>query len=176
MKTKKNKVKTTYDDRSPVTGKFTVLSANDSGDVYKLCTETGYHTWWNAWKTTEENMTVLHELETHLPAYIANNPIVFQERVWYLFSDVSAKAAIFPVPDPDTEETEWTVFPVELIAPNEDGKFEHDPKQGLVTGIRSEVNGELVTRLHRVVFEPLLKTKSFEEAMDYYTELKEHED
>lgn len=122
---KPEKVKTTYDERSPITGNFTVMAetiTNDDlpensdlpkTDIYKICMETGYQTYWNSWK--ENNVQFIKDLESQMPSWLSNYKYVDSyKRIWYPMLAVSYVATLYPFPESDNQ-LGWAVASISPI-------------------------------------------------------------
>lgn len=122
---KPEKVKTTYDERSPITGNFTVMAetiTNDDlpensdlpkTDIYKICMETGYQTYWNSWK--ENNVQFIKDLESQMPSWLSNYKYVDSyKRIWYPMLAVSYVATLYPFPEDDSQ-LGWAVASISPI-------------------------------------------------------------
>jgi len=126
---KPEKVKTTYDERSPITGNFTVMTEQVSNDdlpedsnlpkqdIYKICMETGYQTYWDSWK--EDNTEFIKALESQMPTWLTGYKYVDSyKRVWYPMLAVSYVATLYPFPESDGQ-LGWAVA---TISPVQDEK------------------------------------------------------
>ncbi len=118
---KPEKVKATYDEKSPITGNLTVLvesievpraEGQENGptqiaDTYKICMETGYQTYWNTWK--EDNADLITNIEKQMPEYIVKHKYVdSHKRIWYPMTTISYVASLYPTIDANNQ-LEWTV-------------------------------------------------------------------
>ena len=120
------KVKTSYDERSPLTGNFTVMveqvthddlpaeSNLPKNDIYKICMESGYQTYWNSWK--ENDVEFIQSIESQMPKWLVRYKYVDSyKRVWYPMLAVSYVATLYPFPVSDSQ-LGWavaTVMPVQ---------------------------------------------------------------
>lgn len=89
-----------YDEVSPVTKNLSVLIEQDpiSGDSVKLCMESGYQTYQNAWK--KENEEILRALEAQFPSVVIDSKFVDEEdSTWYLTFLISPNVILFPTED-----------------------------------------------------------------------------
>lgn len=119
------KVKTTYDERSPLTGNFTVMVENvthddlpsesdlPAQDVYKICMETGYQTYWNSWLS--DNDVFIKSLESQMPEWLVRYKYIdSHKRVWYPMLAVSYVATLYPFPENDSQ-LGWSVATVSPV-------------------------------------------------------------
>lgn len=122
---KPKKVKTTYDERSPITGNFTVMVeaiTNDDlpensdlpiRDTYKICMETGYQTYWESWK--EDNTEFINSLESNMPSWLTSYKYVDSyKRIWYPMLAVSYVATLYPFPEGEGQ-LGWAVASIQPI-------------------------------------------------------------
>lgn len=127
---KPQKVKTTYDERSPITGNFTVMvetitnedlpeeSNLPKQDTYKICMETGYQTYWDSWK--EDNTEFITSLESQMPNWIIKFKYVDSyKRIWYPMLAVSYVATLHPYPESETQ-LGWCVSRISPVTDEKD--------------------------------------------------------
>jgi hypothetical protein len=97
---KPEKIKASYDEKSPISGNYTVLveqveGPNGEVELYKVCMETGYQTYWNAWK--ESNTDIITQLEIQMPNFVIDyKKIDSSGRVWYPMIGISHTVALCP--------------------------------------------------------------------------------
>ena len=115
---KPEKVKTTYDEKSPLTGNFSVLvekvETDKPGelDTYKICMDTGYQTYWETWK--DENTELIQNLEKQMPSYIVSHKYVdSHKRVWYPMLTISYFATLYPIVD-ELNQLKWSVATIKM--------------------------------------------------------------
>jgi len=128
---KPEKVKVNYDEKSPITGNFTVLvekievpkEGNEGQpimDTYKICMETGYQTYWDTWK--EENPDLIANIERQMPEYIVKHKYVDSyKRIWYPMTTISYVASLYPTIDANNQ-LEWTVAKIYIAESEEELK------------------------------------------------------
>lgn len=174
---KPEKVKTTYDERSPITGNFTVMVeqvTNDDlpdgiqvpkHDTYKICMETGYQTYWETWR--EDNTEFITSLESQMPSWIVNYKYIDSyKRVWYPMLAVSYVATLHPYPDADGQ-LGWAAS---TISPVGDEK-ELEGNQILKLPIQTEEGPKLAYYKINADSTQYWKFNEFETAFDYYHSL-----
>ena len=115
---KPKKVKSTYDEKSPLTGNFSVLVEKvdtdnpQVTDTYKICMDTGYQTYWDTWK--EENTELIQNLEKQMPTYIvAHKYVDSYKRVWYPMLTISYFATLYPIVD-ELNQLKWSVATIKM--------------------------------------------------------------
>jgi hypothetical protein len=128
---KPEKVKATYDEKSPITGNLTVLVENvevpreegqengpaEIADTYKICMETGYQTYWNTWR--EDYPDLVANIEKQMPEYIVKHKYVDSyKRIWYPMTTISYVASLYPTVDANNQ-LGWCVAKI-YIAENEE--------------------------------------------------------
>jgi hypothetical protein len=171
---KPEKVKTTYDEKSPITGNFTVMtelienedipegSDLPKHDMYKICMETGYQTYWETWK--ESNVEFIKHLEGQMPSWIANYRYVDSyKRIWYPMLAVSYVATLHPFPESDGQ-LGWAVAEMSLITD------EKDLESNSIIKLPIETLEGPKLALYKVDNEnaKTWKFNEFESAFDYY--------
>lgn len=117
---KPEKVKSTYDEKSPLTGNFSVLVEKvdtenpEITDTYKICMDTGYQTYWETWK--DENTELIQNLEKQMPSYIVSHKYVdSHKRVWYPMLTISYFATLYPIVD-ELNQLKWSVAKIRMAA------------------------------------------------------------
>jgi hypothetical protein len=176
-KPKPKKVKTTYDERSPITGNFTVMveevtnedlpkeSNLPQRDIYKICMETGYQTYWDSWK--ESNTEFITSLESQMPSWLVNYKYVDSyKRIWYPMLAVSYVASLYPYPESDGQ-LGWAVA---TISPVQDEK-ELEGNQILKLPLQTEEGVKLAYYKVDSQSAKSWKFNEFESAFDYYHSL-----
>jgi hypothetical protein len=174
---KPQKVKTTYDEKSPITGNFTVMSEVivhddlDEGaiamglpkeDIYKICMETGYQTYWDSWK--ESNTEFIKTLEAQMPAWMpAYKYVDSYKRLWYPMLAVSYVATLHPYPETETQ-LGWAVS---NISPAQD-ESELQTSQIIKMPIQTEEGVKLAYYKVESDTTKYWKFDEFESAFDYY--------
>jgi hypothetical protein len=122
-KEKPEKLKAGYDEKSPITGNYKVLvepvefdnvpEGLPKKDIYKICMETGYQTYWNSWKTSSPE--ILDNLEKQMPEHVANHKFVDGNgHVWYPMMTFTYIAALHPYID-SNNQMGWAVSKVSPI-------------------------------------------------------------
>ena len=165
---KKKSGKTTiasYDERSPITGNFTVLVEQIEDDIYKVCMETGYQTYWNKW--TEDAKETLAVLERQMPDYVvASKHVSDGGHVWYPLMMASPYGLLHTIMTSDNQ-LEWAVSDIEPVRSEEESKQPNLLRLPVQTadGVKIALFKVLVPALSRV---PL---NEFEAALDVYQEL-----
>ena len=137
------KVKTTYDEKSPLTGNFTVMVedvTNDdlppdsnlpARDIYKICMETGYQTYWDSWK--ESNTEFIASLESQMPEWLVKYKYTDSyKRIWYPMLAVSYVATLYPYPEGDGQ-LGWAVAKVSPVQDEKELEGNHILKLPLQT-------------------------------------------
>lgn len=140
---KPKKVKTTYDERSPITGNFTVMvedithddlpeiSDLPKHDIYKICMETGYQTYWESWKA--DNIQFINELEANMPSWLTNYKYIDSyKRVWYPMLAVSYVATLYPFPE-NEGQLGWAVANISPVQNEQELEGNHILKLPLQT-------------------------------------------
>lgn len=169
---KSEKVKSGYDEKSPITGKFSVLvetvefenSAPDApkSDIYKICIETGYQTYWNAWK--QSNSELLDQLESQMPKNIASHKFVDANgHVWYPMMTFSYVAALHPHVDSDNQ-LKWCVSEVTMVTEDSDMET-HE-----IVKLPVETNKGITMGLFKIANTPkqIWELYQFEDALNFY--------
>lgn len=102
-----------YDEMSPISGKRTVFVEWDEGlnDNFKLCMETGYHTYYNTWRTS--NSEFITSLEKSMSNAAKNSKVVVytsdgDKVIWYPFSTFNREAALYPELD-KLNQLKWRI-------------------------------------------------------------------
>jgi len=108
-KKKKKQPKLTYDERSPITGNFTVLvedvEHNGKTDLYKVCMETGYQTYYNTWR--DSNPEIIAVVERQMPDYVVASKFVDKLGVhWYPMMTMSIFGILHPIKD-NMNQLKW---------------------------------------------------------------------
>lgn len=171
---KPTKVKTTYDEKSPLTGNFTVMVedvTNDdlppdsnlpSRDIYKICMETGYQTYWDSWK--ENNTEFINSLESQMPSWLVNYKYTDSyKRIWYPMLAVSYVATLYPFPESDNQ-LGWAVA---TVSPVQDEK-ELEGNQIIKLPLQTEEGVKLAYYKVDNATAQQWKFNEFEAAFDYY--------
>lgn len=121
---KPEKVKSTYDEKSPLTGNFSVLvekvetDNTEVTDTYKICMDTGYQTYWETWK--EENTELIQNLEKQMPSYIVSHKYVDSyKRVWYPMLTISYFGTLYPIVD-ELNQLKWSVAKIRMAVSESD--------------------------------------------------------
>lgn len=87
-----------YDEISPITGNKSVLIEEDSfsGDIVKLCMETGYQTYENSWKVSNEE--IIANLENQFPYQVVDTRFVDHStnNIWYKTFLISPNVILYP--------------------------------------------------------------------------------
>jgi len=113
-----------YDERSPLTGNFKVLvesvkKDNGTDDLYKVCIETGYQTYWNTWTT--DNTEALAVIERQMPEYVVNAKHIQGNHVWYPMMSISPYGVLHPLPGNDGQLS-WAISDIKPIQSNEESE------------------------------------------------------
>lgn len=171
---KPKKVKTSYDEKSPITGNFTVLVeqiTNDDlpedsnlpkSDIYKICMETGYQTYWESWK--EDNVDFVNGLESQMPDWIKKYKYIDSyKRIWYPMLAMSYIATIHPYPESDGQ-LGWAVSTISPV--KEENELQ--TQQIIKLPIQTEDGPKLGLYKIDVDNTKHWKFNEFESAFDYY--------
>jgi hypothetical protein len=174
---KPKKVKTTYDEKSPITGNFTVMSEEITNedlpegsdlpkvDLYKICMETGYQTYWETWR--EVNIEFIKHLESQMPSWLVNYKYVDSyKRIWYPMLAVSYVATLYPFPESDGQ-LGWSVA---TISPVQD---ESDLEGNQILKLPLQTDDGVKLAYYKVNAQSAQNWKfnEFESAFDYYHSL-----
>ena len=167
------KVKTGYDEKSPITGNFSVLvekvefesTAPDApkDDIYKICLETGYQTYWNSWK--DANTELIAAIESQMPKKIAAHRFVDSNgHVWYPMMTFSYIAALHPFIN-SQEQLQWAVS---KVTPLDDESINDNTQQ--VVKLPVETNKGMTLGLFKIASSPDLvwEMYQFEDALNHY--------
>lgn len=172
------KVKARYDEKSPITGNYTVLAEPvefeqvsekmPKNDVYKICMETGYQTYWNSWKT--QNTELLDNLEKQMPEHVARHKFVDSNgHVWYPMMTFSYICALHPYID-NENQLGWAVSEVTPVM-NDDELKTHE-----IVKLPVETNKGMTLGMFKISKRPsnVWPMFEFESALNLY-ELKVNE-
>lgn len=106
-----------YDSISPVTGNKTVVEEQIGDDVYKVCMETGYATYRDAWKDPE----ILEKVILTMPDYVVDACIIDDTGGhWFPVLIIGHENVLYPIKTDD--KILWAV--VNLIELQEDESIE----------------------------------------------------
>jgi hypothetical protein len=169
------KVKAGYDEKSPLTGNYKVLvekvdfETDDpnipKNDTYKICMETGYQTYWNAWKVENEDM-LLH-IEKQMPSKIASHKFVDSNgHVWYPMVTFSYFAALHPHIDAQNQ-LYWAVSDVKPVT--DDSEMETHQ----IIKLPVETNKGMSLGLFKILNTPtkVWSMYEFDQALDFYEQI-----
>lgn len=157
----REELKDSFDEYSPISGKFTVLTE----DQFRLDLELGYQNIKDVW--TEDNTEVITQLEESLPAYILPFKFVDETKnIWYPMLAFKHSGVLFPIADPATG-FKWAVSSVEKLT-NQDDINTH-----FVVNLPINVKGKEEMGLFKVANEPIqvFAKDEFELAFDLYNSL-----
>lgn len=159
-----------YDEKSPITGNFSVLVERVEmgteeaplNDLYKICMDTGYQTYWDSWKS--ENREILDAVEAQMPKHVIDHKHVDSlGHVWYPMMAISYTLAFYPQVN-DNNQLIWAlsqVSPVQSEA-EMDGSY-----QLLQLPIQTEEGPKLsVFKIHQP--DQIWELTEFENAFDQY--------
>lgn len=110
--------KDSYDEKSPITGEYCVLVeevTNPAGeqDLYKVCMQTGYQTYFNSWRTDKE--AILAVVEQQMPDYVVNSKFTDPHGiVWYPMMTMSIYGMLHPIKD-EHNQMQWAVSSLEML-------------------------------------------------------------
>ena len=124
MKKLKQKSKTVdmpksgYDERSPITGNFSVLvepvpDINGKEDLYKVCMDTGYQTYHGTWRS--DNAELLAVIENQMPDYVVSaKHIDGLGVVWYPMMTLSPYGMLHPIID-SQNQMKWAISDINPV-------------------------------------------------------------
>lgn len=171
---KPEKVKSGYDEKSPITGNYSVMVekiTNDdyppesnlpATDIYKICMETGYQTYWETWKV--ENTDLINQIEATMPSWVRNFKYIDSyNRVWYPMLAISHVATLHPYPDTESQ-LGWTVSTLSLITEEKD----LEGKQIIKLPVETADGVKLALYKVNTEESKYWKFNEFEPAFDYY--------
>ena len=126
------KLSVKYDEKSPITGNFSVLvepvemgtEENPIHDLYKICMDTGYQTYWDSWK--QDNTDILAAVEAQMPKYVIDYKYIdTMGRVWYPMMAISYTLAFYPQVDSNNQLL-WALSNVSPVASEDelDGTYQ----------------------------------------------------
>jgi hypothetical protein len=139
----------TYDEISPLTGNRTVLIEEDafSGDIVKLCMETGYQTYENSWKA--ENEEIVANLENQFPYQVVDSKFIDEGgNIWYKCFLISPNVLLYP------DEHQWRVSNL----------IELDPGNGVPIQV-PHAPGQMVTKYLDESNSSIFEKTKFEDAL-----------
>lgn len=161
--------KDSYDEKSPITGEYSVLveeltNPNNELDLYKICMQTGYHTYSKTWRT--DNPTALAVIEKQMPSYIVDSKIKDNLGVvWYPMMSMSIYGLLHPIKVQN--QLKWAVSSIEKI------QNENELNSSGIIKLPIQTTEGVRIGLFKVNDTPM-KTwefNEFEHAFDYYQNL-----
>lgn len=167
---KPTKVSVKYDEKSPITGNFSVLTEPvtlEKGDttvedLYKICMETGYQTYWESWKETDTEL--VRVIESQMPKHVANHKHVDAfGRVWYPMMVISYTIAFYPFVDSDNQ-LKWALSKVSKV----ESESELDGKYQIIQLAVTTEDGPRMALFKILPPDHVWELNQFGEAFDYY--------
>lgn len=171
----RDKIKSGYDEKSPITGNYRVLCETiemenapegaPKTDIYKICMETGYQTYWNSWKIS--NTDLVANLEKQMPERISDHRHVDSNgHIWYPMMTIGYTAALHPIVD-DTNQLNWAISMVLQVTDESQLKTEQ------IIKLPVETNKGMTLGLFYIAAPPKFtwKFNEFEEALNAYQDI-----
>jgi len=108
-----------YDEISPIGGNKSVFVEWDEGlqDNFKLCMETGYHTYYKSWRVS--NKELIQSLEKSMADTVKNSKVTIatsdgDKVLWYPFTSFNTNAALYPELD-KFNQLKWKICKLKRV-------------------------------------------------------------
>lgn len=162
--------KDSYDEKSPITGEFCVLveevtNPGGQNDLYKVCMQSGYQTYWNAWR--ESSPEILEAVEKQMPQYVVNSKYIDGNGVvWYPMMTLSPYGVLHPIKD-EQNQLQWAASSIDLISSEEELKTEQVVKLPIQTTEGVQMG------LFKMSKQPIKiwESNQFEDALGFYHDM-----